>query len=102
MRLQAESPVWMGKTILYREFRIPLAFRAVHRLEQKVMKVEIFEAHRVYPLLGKDQFEFMSGAKNELSVGFRADADPIDAWWRHLGAIGLDCNLKFMVMQRVD
>ena len=43
MRLQAESPAWMGQTVVERMPGVRLARGAVHRLQEEVAKGEPLE-----------------------------------------------------------
>src|ERR1700722_13064951 len=48
------------------------------------------------------QLQLVAGVEHELGVRLWRHADPIDAWWRELCAVGLDGDLDARGVERVD
>ena len=60
VRLQAQAPLRVFEAELSRQALVLTGTRAVHWLQEKVSKVESFEAMRWRVFLRVDEFEFVS------------------------------------------
>ena len=56
MRLQAESPSRVSKTVLQRQLGIALPLRPIHWLEKKLLKIEVSKEPWLRTGLGKNKF----------------------------------------------
>ena len=65
MRLQAESPTRVSKTVLQRQLGIALPLRAIHWLQEKLLKIEVSKALRLHSGLGKNKFQFAAMSEGE-------------------------------------
>src|SRR5215469_2398781 len=87
VRLQAEPPLRMLQAIAQGEFGVFLAARAIHRLQEEVLKVQVLEALRLRAFLWKDELQFLARVQNERRARLGAHANPVDAGRRKLCAV---------------
>ena len=100
MGLQAELPLRMLKAVVQGELRIAFSLWSVHWLQEKVAEVEMREARRFRSCLGKDEFEFVTSAQNQISSSLGTDTNPINtARWQSC-PVRLDRHLEAKVMER--
>src|ERR1700722_6651294 len=92
----------MTQTVLYRLARVCGKKRAVHWLQVKMLKGEALIALGLTARLRVHQLQLVAGVEHELGVRLWRHADPIDAWWRELRAVGLDGDLDARGVERVD
>ena len=102
MGLQAEPPPRVIKTVLQRQSGIDLSLGTVHRLQEKLLKIEVSKALRLGAGLGKDQFQFTTLPESKGRAGLGTDTDPIDARRRKQRAVCLNGNLKTLGVQGVN
>src|ERR1700733_3556250 len=100
--LQAQSPPRMLHAVIDRQFRIRGAAGPIHRLQEKMPKVERTELIGVETLLWKDQFQFLAGLLNKPCAGLWPYATPIQARWRRNRPIRFDRNFKPVRVKCVD
>ena len=98
--LQAQSPLWVFKTVTQGELGIPGAHRVVQGLQEKVAEVKVLEALWLGSCLWEDQLKLVSRAEHQVRSSLGADANPIDAGWGKSRAVGLDGHLKPTVVER--
>src|ERR1700741_4910046 len=67
-----------------------------------MLKIELLIQFRLRSLLRENEFQFMSGPKFELRIGFGANTDPINIPTCYLRPIGFDGNLESYLMDSVD
>ena len=90
----------MLKAVVQGELRIAFSLWSVHRLQEKMAEVEMGEARRFRSCLGKDEFEFVPGAQNQVGPSLGTDTNPIHlARWQSC-PIRLDRHLEAKVMER--
>lgn len=80
---------------------------AIHWLQKEVFELEVFEAFRRRANLRKDKLQLVAAPQDEIVFPFRADTDPIDAFWGRPRAIGLDpdfetVSMKCIYQRRID
>lgn len=102
MSLQTQPPLRMLHAITDCLLRVQEAIRPVHGLQKEVAKLKVNVFFRLHSLLRKDQFQFVSGTLHKGRACFRTDADPIQAPWSFLRAVGLYRNFKTLRMERFD
>ena len=92
----------MVQAIAGGSFGVADTVRIVHRLQEEVAEILTGIALGFGAGLRIDQLQFI--AMLELLFGIRlgADADPVDARRRQQGAVGLDADLKSLIVQRCD
>src|ERR1700749_1514100 len=79
VRLEADPPAWMLLAIIDHELGVAVALRPVHRLQEEVLEVEMGEAAGQGFRLRINQLQFLTRSLHQLGIGFRTDADPVDA-----------------------
>ena len=102
MRLEAEAPLRVVEAVLNGLLGMEFAMRTVHGLEEKVLKIELFEAFGFGARLWEYQFELMAGMDFQGGAGFWAHADPVDAGGWCYGAIGFDGNFETALVEGCD
>src|SRR5205823_13279434 len=82
VRLETEAPTGMRQAVAHRELGVAGPVRPVHRLEEPVPEVEVFEALGREALLGEHQLQLIAASQHQLHSRLGADAYPIDTGWR--------------------
>jgi len=76
--------------------------RRIHRLQVAVGEIKLEAVLGFKPLLGIDEFQFITGTLHVLGAGLGTDADPVNGA-RHLDrAVGFDGDLEALVMEGGD
>ena len=65
MRLQAQSPPRVSKTILQRQLGIALPLRTIHWLQEKLLEIEVSKELRLHTGLGENKFQFAALSQGE-------------------------------------
>ena len=100
--LQAQSPLRMLHAVGDRQFRIREEAGPIHRLQEKMPKVEQTELIGVETLLWKHQFQFLASSLKEACAGLWTYANPIQTRWRRDRPICFDRNFKPARMECVN
>lgn len=103
MRLQANPPLGVCHAVSHGCGRI-LAASLVFGLEEKMLEVEVDEALGlcVRFSLRVDEFQLVAFGNDEVGVGFRAHADPVDACGDGEGAVGFYCDFEAAFLHSCD
>jgi hypothetical protein len=102
VRLNTQAPLRMRKAILHGQLRIALALKPIHRLKKEVLKVQVHESLGHGSRLREHQLQLATAFQNDLGIGLWADANPVQAFGRRLGAIGFHGYFEPECVQRVD
>ena len=102
MRLQAKSPPRVSKTVLQRQLGIAFSLRTIHRLQEKLLEIEVSKELRLGTVLGKDELQFTALPEGEGRASLGTDTDPVNARWRKQRSICLNSNLKSFCMQGLN
>ncbi len=102
MGLQAEPPTRVIKTVLQRQLGIALSPRAIHGLQEKLMKIELVKALWLGPGLGEYEFQFTAMPKGEGRASLGTDTGPVDARRRKQHSIRFNRNLEAFCVESVN
>src|SRR5438067_11295354 len=81
---------------------VGVELRSVHRLQKEMREVKALVALGFATCLPEDELQLVASRDDEVGLGLRAHADPIDAVGYGQRAVRLDGDLEAAVMQRVD
>src|SRR5438105_11176127 len=104
VRLETESPLGVRETILHRATHVVGQIGPIHWLQRKVSKAEMLEAFRLCLTLDLwiYELELVAVEETQRGVGFRADADPIEAVGRGVRTIGFDGDFESLGVEGID
>src|SRR5688500_9072885 len=91
----------MLEAVANRLLRVRCTDRPVHRLQEEVAEVEVFEVRRFGAFLRKDELELLTSALHDVRPRLWAHANPINARGTRQRSVGLDGNLEPSLVKRV-
>ena len=78
------------------QVRVAIAIGLIHRLQEKMLESQIFEALRHRARLRVDEFQLVSGGLPDICSGLGTDANPIQPFGNRDGAIGFNGDRKIL------
>jgi len=102
MRLKRKPPLRVRKAIACCSGNIGALVRSVHGLQEKVPEIEMLELFGPCERLRVNEFQLTARCQNQGGIGFRADANPIEAGRSRLRSVCLDRDLEIAAVQSVD
>ena len=86
----------MLKAVFDRQVGVAIAIRPIHRLQEKMLESQIFEARRHCAGLRIDEFQLVSRDLPDICSGLGTDANPIQPFRNRDGAIGFNGDRKIL------
>ena len=102
MRLQAEAPLGMGKTVGQRQAGVLVQAGTVHGLQVEMREVQMREFIGRRTVLRVDELELLPAFLDQRRPGLGTDADPVDPRRGRQGTIGLDRDFEPGAVQSID
>ncbi|CAM2147406.1 hypothetical protein PT2222_10163 [Paraburkholderia tropica] len=102
VRLHREAPLRMTLAPVDGELRVQVARRTIHRLDEKILEVELRVVGQTLVVLRHHDLEFVAFGDHERRVGLRAHADPVDGVEHRQRAVGFDGDLEARRVQCID
>ena len=100
--LNAQPPARVRHTVVDGKSRVLVDARPIHRLEKKMIELELLEFLGRRAPLRVDELELVARLLNQTRTGFRTDADPVYGSWRVSRAIRLDCHTEPTLVEAVN
>ncbi|ABA49515.1 hypothetical protein BURPS1710b_0356 [Burkholderia pseudomallei 1710b] len=102
VRLHRQPPPRMTLAPIDREPGVELARRAVHRLHEEMLEVELRVIGKALVVLRHHHLQFVALRDDERRIRLRAHADPVDRFEHGQRAVRLDRDREARRVQRVD
>jgi len=99
--LEAETPDRIVEAVSDGRLGVPIALGTIHRLQEEVAEIQIFECRWVDAILGENDFQFVATLKDQWHPSLRTHAEPINSRRRWLRAVRLDSDSEAHIMESV-